>query len=353
MIKYQNSISKNIQNIGLFIALAFATSSCQTYALYNFQSLTAPDVIIPADVKSIGFVDRNISFPLDTISQLFTLDERVLNDTTDYSDEIAKNCYVGFAENLSEDVLIDTIQFIQLDEKLLMGERNYSVLSWVAVDSICEKTGSDILVCLEDIQMFTKYSIYNDQGYYGTTDIKHFSVWRIYDPLYQNIIDEKLTLDSLFTESFSNSYNALVEKELPSRREIFQDVSYKIGSKYGQQLSPVWNDITRKYFISGDARLAAARYYIDLDDWEKAINLWKELAVEEDLKLAGRACYNLALASEIKEEFNIANSWIRKSIASYKKMKTLPSEFKEVEKYTMQLVLRTQNKIRLNKFLGE
>ncbi|PKQ61597.1 hypothetical protein BZG02_15535 [Labilibaculum filiforme] len=321
--------------------------------MYSFQGLSAPEVVIPADVKTICFVDRNTSFKLDTVSQYYLLNNTVLKDTTDYTASTASNCYLGFIENLSEYLLMDSIPFIRLDKKEMPGKRRYDPMKWEQVDSICASNGSDILICLEDIQLYNKYTIIEDVLHYGITDVNYFAVWRIYDPLNKTHLNEKMQIDSLFTEVSASSYNQLLIDKLPKRGEIFKDVSYQIGNQYADLLAPKWIDISRKYFASGDDRLAISKYYINQEDWETPISLWTEISNEDDNKLAGRACFNLAVAYELKGDFDQANHWIRKSIFHYKKLKSLPSEFKLVEKYTLQLLERTKNNKMLNLFFGE
>ncbi|MDM8161891.1 DUF6340 family protein [Labilibaculum sp. K2S] len=353
MNKRPSVVRSSIKRIYLFVISLFVLSSCQTLSLYSFQGLNAPKVLIPADVKTIGFVDRNTSFKIDSISQYYLVNSKLLADTTDYSTDISTSCYLGFTENLSEYLAMDSIPFIQLDKKEMSGDRDYKPMKWELVDSICESNGSDILICLEDIQLYNKYTVFEDVLNYGITDANYFAVWRIYDPLNKIYLDEQIVIDSLFSEITSPSYKRLIEEKLPKRKDLFKDVSYEIGNQYADMLAPKWIDITRKYFASGDDRLAISKYYIDQEDWESPIALWTEISNEDDFKLAGRACYNLAVAYEIKGDFITANQWIRKSIYYYKKLKSLPSEFKIVEKYTMELILRTKNKEKLDRFFGE
>ena len=93
---------RHMKRIFLIVTSLFLLSSCQTFSLYSFQGLNAPKILIPADVKTIGFVDRNTSFKIDTVSQYYLLNSNLITDTTDYSTDISTNCYFGFTENLSE-----------------------------------------------------------------------------------------------------------------------------------------------------------------------------------------------------------------------------------------------------------
>lgn len=353
MNKRLSTLLVSMKRIFIIVISLFLLVSCQTLSIYSFQGLNAPKVIIPSDVKTIGFVDRNTSFKIDSVSQIYTVNSTLLIDTTDFNIVLSTNCYQGFTENLSEYLVMDSIPFIQLDKKEMKGNRDYKPMKWDLVDSICASTGSDVLICLEDIQLYNNYTVFEDVLYYGIADVNYYAIWRIYDPLNQTYIDEQIVIDSLFSEVSSSSYNRLIEDKLPKREDLFKDVSYQIGNQYADMLAPKWIDITRKYFASGNDRLAISKYYIDRGDWESPIILWTEISNEDDFKLAGRACYNLAFANEIKGDFLTANQWILKSIYNYKKLKSLPSEFKIVEKYTLELNERAKNKEKLDRFFGE
>jgi len=331
----------------------FLLSSCQTTALYQFEGLRAPDIIIPPDVKTYGFVDRNTSFDIDTLNQYFKLNTLSFLDSINYDSIKALNCHSGLSENLSEYLAVDTIPFVQLPSKYILGNRNYDPMPWEQVDSICELTGSDVLICLEDIQIFNKYDVIEEEEYWGLTDINYYSIWRIYDPLVKKYHDERIITDSLYTEVNSTSHQKLVEEKLPKRLELMSEVSYEIGKQYAELISPAWKNMPRKYFVAGDKDFGLARYYLENDNLDQSMLLWEKLSKSEKVKIAGRAAYNMAMGYELKEEFSKANHWMRKSINFYRKLEKKPSEYKIVKEYYKLLTERTQNNYRLDKFFGE
>ncbi|MCT4601734.1 MAG: DUF6340 family protein [Marinifilum sp.] len=322
-------------------------------ALFEFESLKAPKVIIPPDVKTIGFVDRNLSFDVDTLSSYYVMNELTIKDTINHDKVRAINCYLGLSENLSNYYALDSISFTRLPNQHLSGARRYDPISWERVDSICQSTASDILICLEDIQIFNEYEIIKGEENWGITDIKYFVVWRIYDPLLQKFHDERMISDSLYTEVSSYSYAKLIEEQMPTRQEINIEVAYEVGRNYANLISPAWDSFTRKYFVAGHQDFSLAHYYLNNDSLDKAIEIWEKHADAENKKLAGRASYNLAMAYELKEDFQQAGHWIRKAIHKYKEIEKVPSEIKHVKEYYNELTLRTQNNYLLDKFFGK
>lgn len=328
--------------------------SCQTMALYEFESLDAPKVIIPPDVKTIGFVDRNLSFSIDTLSNYYKMNSLVIKDTNNYDKIRGINSYLGFSENVSGYYSLDSVAFTHLPNKYINGARDYTPMPWTQVDSICESTGSDILVSLEDLQIYNQYETFNNNGeeYWGITDIKFYVVWRIYDPLLKKFHDERAATDSLYSEVESFSYDKLIQEKLPTREEINAEVAYEVGKRYADLISPEWNTYLRKFFVAGHQDFTLAHYYLMNDDLNQAISLWERHTESENIKLAGRACHNLVMAYELQGDYRNANNWMKKAIATYRSMDKAPSEFKYVKEYFKELTLRTQNNYLLDKFFG-
>jgi tetratricopeptide (TPR) repeat protein len=276
-----------------------------------------------------------------------------VKDTVNHDDVRALNAYLGLSENLSNYYALDSVSYTRLPLTYLEGARRYDPIPWERVDSICESTGSDILVCMEDLQIFNEYETYKGEENWGVTDIKYFVVWRIYDPLHQKFHDERVITDSLYTEISSLSYAKLLEEKMPTRQEINGEVAYEVGRNYANLISPTWKSFTRKYFVAGHQEFSLAHYYLNNDDVDRAIEIWERHAGSEDKKLAGRSSFNLALAYELKEDFKKASHWIRKSIKTYRAMDKQPAEYKYIKEYYKELTLRTQNNYLLDKFFGK
>lgn len=346
-----------MKNIIIIFFILFL-SSCKITDIYKYENLKSPKVILPADIKTIGFLDRNISFDTDSLSNYYLLNKKQKKDTTNYNSTQIKNSYAGFIENISDILSTNTIPLIRLPKQHISGRRNLQPLSWSKVNQICAKYGTDILVCLEDIQIFNEYSSFIDSDeegediYVGLTLIKYASIWRIYDPLTEKYLHEQLIVDSLYTSNESYSKKSLYQK-MPSRASIQSDVAYQIGSDYAQVISPKWRNIKRYYFVAGNRDFSVANYYLQNKNLDKAMAVWHNIEKNNSGKIAARAAFNLAFAYEIKEDYKQAGHWLRKSAALYNKLKKVPSELNIVKDYVEELKLQTKNYYRLNKFFGK
>ncbi|MGZ2368276.1 DUF6340 family protein [Ancylomarina sp. YFZ004] len=336
------------------ISLVIITPACKTVSTVQFQALEAPRVVLPSDVSRIAIVDRNQYFPSDSVMNYYSVTGVVIKDTVDHTQDMPLSCYQGFVENLSEFWSQDSIPFIRLPEEIMPDTiRHFTPLSWETVDSLCQASRSDVLVVLEDIQAFNKHEIVEGDAYWAFTDVHYYGKWRIYDPLYKKFYDDRILVDSLFMEVSDVSFEILVNEKLPSRKQMLNDASYELGRSYVDLISPRWVDVSRKYFVSGDKRLSAALYFMNKNEFDSAINIWESLINMNDLKLAGRSAYNLAVVHEMKGDLKNARGWIRKAIYFYKNMKNRPDEYKEIEAYALVLNSRWENGKKIKRFFGE
>ena len=349
LIKYSVKLSSLV-----VILLVTVLPSCKTISSVQFQSLEAPHVVLPADVSRIAFVDRNQYFPSDSVEQYYSINGIIVKDSIDQTKNMSLNSYQGFVENMSEFWNQDSIPFVRLPKKMMPDTlRHFEPLSWAKVTSICKSNQVDVLVVLEDILAFTKHIIVESDLYLVVNEIQYQGVWRIYDPLYEKVYDERLMVDSLFMEVSGANYKKLIREEMTNREELLNDAAYELGRSYVDLISPAWKDVSRNYFVSGDKRLSTAVYFMEKEEFDTAINMWTSLTTEKDMKLAGRAAYNLAVVSEMKGDLKNAKGWVRKAMYFYKKLKKLPNEYKEIEAYALILDSRWLNGKKIKRFFGE
>ncbi len=339
-----------------FVALLFilVLPACQTTSVFQFQTLEAPEILLPSDVNRIGFVSRNIHFRSDSLEKEALGVEGALIDSVDYDKIAALSCYQGLVENLAEFWTQDSIPFIRLPkEKKIKRTKDIEPLSWEIVSSICRLNQVDVLIVLEDIRTYIKQEVIEDNMYWAVSEINYRGLWRIYDPLYKKYYDYRAIPDTLFLEVSDFDYNTLVNKKLPSVETMVNVAAYELGVSYANFISPSWIDVRRDYFLSGSDRLLYAGSLINNDNAADAVKVLEELTKKQNKKLAGRAAYNLAVLYEMKGDFINAKNWINKAVSYYSELKNIPTEFKHVKAYSSSLDSCLINEKRINQFFGE
>ena len=62
---------------------------------------------------------------------------------------------------------------------------------------------------------------------------------------------------------------------------------------------------------------------VQANDWKGASDLWLKHTSDSDSKMAGYACYNMALACEIDGDLETAIDWAKKAYVDHKNSKAL------------------------------
>jgi hypothetical protein len=204
-----------------------------------------------------------------------------------------------------------------------------SAMQWDSVEKICRESNTDALFSLElfDAQSKILYGANPTNINVGianlpaiehhvnmTTTVK--TGWRIYDP-YNRVILDEYVLGRDISSSGSGINPAVAASALAGRIEAVKDVSTQAGQAYASRILPYWIRVSRDYFVSGDENFAAATRKARSGNWDGAGLIWKEETKNPDGKLAGRACYNMAIISEINGDLDGAISWAQRSYEDY------------------------------------
>jgi len=198
-------------------------------------------------------------------------------------------------------------------------------LSWETVGKICAENNADALFVLElfDTDSKISYSINNvtlntplgkvpglEHQANMATIVK--TGWRIYDPSGKNILDEYIMSKRLnFTGRGINP--VIAAAALINRKEAVKQAGNNAGHGYAFRIIPYWIRVSREYYIKGTGNFAVARRKSQTGNWNGAAELWQKETTNPDSKIAGRACYNMAIISEINGELDKAIQWAQKA----------------------------------------
>jgi len=202
-------------------------------------------------------------------------------------------------------------------------------MQWDSVEKICRESNTDALFSLElfDTESKLNYSASPAQVNLGVTSLPAIAHqvnmatsvktgWRIYDPSTRIILDEYIIGEDI-SASGSGINPAVAASSLIGRKEAVTDVGIKAGEAYAARILPYWIRVSRDYFVGGDENFKAAKRKAQSGNWDGAAQIWLEETKSPDGKLAGRACYNMAIISEINGDLDGAIQWSQKSYENY------------------------------------
>lgn len=315
---------------GTFIILtAILLVSCKTQQLY--LNVVEPAVVtLSPDIKSIGVINR--STPTDETKIFDVVDKALTLEGVNLDKDGAEQAIKGLSDELmANDRFTDVKTLTDVDFRTpRLGAILPVPLSWEIVDKICKEKGTDALFSLEAYDTDTRlnYSTNNVEiknplgikipGIEHQVNMETIvkTGWRIYDPRNQVIADEYNFLQSVvFT---GRGINPLVAAAgLTGRKDAVKEVSNKAGHGYAIRLLPYRIRVMRDYFVKGTNNFKIARRKAQLGKWDEAGQLWEKEVDNPKMKVAGRACYNMAIINEINGDVEAALSWAQKSYEDY------------------------------------
>ena len=301
--------------------------SCKTNELYLNVVEPAP-VTIPSNVKNVGVINRSMPTSetkgIDDINKVLTLEG--VNLDKDGAQESIKGL---------SDELLNNNRFTEVKTLNDIDFRTSSLtpfpapLSWNIVKQICQETGTDALFSLEKFDTDTRVN-YSSQkvdiktplgtipGLEHQVDVETIvkTGWRIYDPSSMSVLDEYTYEESIV--STGRGINPLLAAAaLTGRKEAVNEVSNKAGHGYAFRIIPYRVRVTRDYYVKGTDNFKIAKRKAQMGKWDEAGELWKKETENSNMKIAGRASYNMAIINEINGDLDSALKWAQKSYEDY------------------------------------
>jgi hypothetical protein len=157
--------------------------------------------------------------------------------------------------------------------------------------------------------------------------------WRIYDPANRIIRDEFiLNREVVSTGTGINPMKAV--EAIIGRKDAVMQVSNDLGHDYGLRIFPFRVRVSREYYIRGTANFAIGKRKARAGDWQGAATNWQQELGNPKRKIAGRACYNMAIINEIDGNLDDAITWATKSYTEYNNKRAL--DYLNILKYRKQ-----------------
>jgi len=301
--------------------------SCKTNELYLNVTQPAP-VTLPSGIKKVGIINRSI--PTDETSIVDALDRILTLEGSDLDRDGAWESISGLTEELKANERFSEVK--ELKDINFRASRIGLLpppLSPGLVDSICNSTGTDALFALERFDTDTRVGFGKSPGAIetalGKIPLKRLQVsmetiiksgWRIYAPSVSGVLDEVAFAESLvFTADGLNPVAAV--EALTGRKDAIREVSRNAGHTYAMRLLPYRIRVTRDYFVKGTDNFKIAKRKARTGKWNEAGSLWEMEVNNPKMKIAGRACYNMAIINEINGSLDEALGWAQKSYEDY------------------------------------
>lgn len=316
-----------MKNQILLVCLALTCASCSSTNLMSLSVMEPAPVSLPAGIKTVAVVNRTQASQatqgIDAVHKVLSL------ETNDLQKAGAKASMNGLTDELLKNNRFTDVRPLSLDLRSYGAGIFPSALPWDSVDRICGQSNTDALFSLElfDTESKINYGATPANINVGLANIPavqhHVNMttsvktgWRIYDPATRTILDEYV-LNRDISSSASGINPVVAASALNGRIEAVKDVSTQAGQAYAARILPYWIRVSRDYFVGGNDNFVTAKRKAQAGNWDGAAAIWKQETKDPDGKLAGRACYNMAIISEINGNLDEAIQWAQKSYEDY------------------------------------
>lgn len=317
-----------LQIIGLLTAILFGSCSSTNYLT---MTVTEPaPVFFPKDIQKIGIVDRTL--PSDETEKLDKIDKILSLEGKELDKDGAHKAVVGLSDELTSRNAFESVKILNTVDERSPGMGVFpAALPWTKIEDICNSNNVDVVFVLSFYDTDTKVDyktvpveVKNPFGVviktleHQATIITNIKTgWRIYDPVGKILRDEIVFKDRVVSTGKGinplKAVNAVV-----GRKEAVMKVSNDIGHNYAGRIFPYNIRVSRDYYVRGTDNFKIGKRRAQTGNWDGAAELWEKEVDNPKRKVAGRACYNMAIINEINGDLDAAIDWASRSYTDYK-----------------------------------
>ncbi len=319
------------------------------------QILKPATLSIPKDIKQVGIVNRSLPAKGQGFNNF--LEGFVTGESVGADREGSQESMRGLAAGLNANPRFTAVLIEGVDLRGTGTAVWPEFLDWGEVNNLCERFRVDAIVALEtfdsDISLregsrevertINKKKVMVTE-YYGDLRLVVRSGWTIYNPDDQRIVDRNAFTDEMEWNETGDSPKNVISK-FPSKRRAINESGNYSGRQYAMRISPTWMTESRSYFRKANDEFKEASKYVKQDNWNEAIAIWKRYTTNADPVIAGRANYNMALASEVEGNLSLALEWANRAWKEF--------EVKKARNYIQLLESRMRQQEMLNKQMEE
>ena len=301
-------------------------SACSSMNELTMSVIEPAPVFLSSNIQSIGIINQSMpseeNSELDKIDRIFSLEGKELDING------AKESIKGLYDGLVKSNGFKEVKIIEVMNRNIQGS---APLSWEMIGQICQNNEVDVIFALSfyDTDATIDYQIIPVEiktpvgltvpavEHHATISTLIKTGWRIYDPVERLILDDYIINDNISLQGVGINPAKAVEAVMQREEAVLQK-SNIIGQNYVSRIFPYKVRVSRDYFVRGTDNFIIAKRRAQTGDWDGAAELWETEVSNAKSKVAGRACYNMAIINEINGNLDTAIDWASKSYVDYK-----------------------------------
>jgi hypothetical protein len=296
--------------VNIILCAMFATNiMSQTAEVVEIQLLSPPE-----NKVNFGDADKGVAIVAihyyNMQSENISLDSMLINTVAD-----------GIKEKFEDSPMFENINIpvynLYSDESMLNADMPLEELN-----AIAEQTGVNAVIAIEFVDIQANYVYGNSKQTLFSkaqqvpllTNIDFVAKINIYDVRTGEKIMKFTGKDNVVIPSYSDEGNLIPALKIDDARKITAEM---IGVDFAKRITPTWETAERMIFFdsyfdkSNNDLNRAYNAATKENDWSSAAQHWTNALNENSTKLRqAQTMYNLALACEMLEKFDLALKWL-------------------------------------------
>ena len=334
----------------LLIIVVVCLSSCMTSTVLNV--IKPADVYIPNDITTFAVVQRNEARKGEKLAK--RIEGLFSGEGIGMDKRSANYALRGLILQLSKSPRYMVKEAHTNKQLYGTGTRNMAEpLEWQEVKDICEANNSDALIVVEafdsdvsrnvnhrDVTKTVSGGQVTERVYNSKLTVTVEVGWRIYYPKTQLIVDN-YNHEKTNSRRASGATEIQSNANLPEKESVVKLTARQLGEEYGRRISPSRVNLRRSYYGSGNYVFKTGKQKFIEKNYDAAIDIWlNEFETTLNQKAKGKSAYNMAVAYEVKADYQNAIYWAEEAIQNRNK---------KAKKYLAILRERVEEERRLEK----
>ncbi|WP_223549007.1 DUF6340 family protein [Aestuariivivens sp. NBU2969] len=325
--------TKPLQKMFPFLCIILLMVSCASTNRLTISVTEPAPVSIPKNISRVGILNRFNNTSDNVISKI---DEVFSAEGKNFDRDASNKVIEGLNELLKQQ---DRFDVVIVNDSLLVSNNTVdfpTALTWDTVEQLCKASDVDVLYVLSFFDTDSKISYNTKQAFsqnvlgvkipvlehHATANTLIKGGFKIYDPTNRLILDS-FSFSKGITTSGKGINPAKALEALKMRKDLVMDASRLIGENYALSIVPYRTRVARDYFVKGTDQFEIAKRKAQTGDWDGAALHWERELANPKSKIAGRACYNMAIINEINGDIETAIEWASKAYSDYNNKEAL------------------------------
>lgn len=309
--KHQTMKTKRYK-VYLFFTAVVLFASCTVYKQYPIEIYQPGQIALKPNTGKIALVYRNFHYSNDTLLHYYKTNyslRKAKTDPKNLDSILVRACLNGFSNQIKLNTSVKDIEILPLETFKPHSATKMPQLNLSALQQITSPQSVETLIVLDTYSSF--YSEYpSHETKNKSNEVFTVAVWSVYDIPNQKLMERKSMVDTISWDGYNADAQGNRQLKLPDRLSALKIASNVAGETYAKRFHASWITVGRNYSIPPLPDFSAAADFLEKGKYDTAISIWEKYISEKNSKLAIIACYNIALAYELKDDLDRSKEYL-------------------------------------------